>query len=236
MLGVLWSLVNPLMMLAIYTFVFGGIFRMRWGAAASTDTREFALMLFAGLLLFNFFADVLNRAPGLVISNPNLVTRIVFPLEVQAWVAVLSALFQAAVSLAVLLGAILVIRHSLPLTAVLIPLVFVPLVLLALGLAWLVSALGVFLRDIGQIIGHVVMIAMFLSPLFYPMEAIPARFQLLFYLNPLTFLIGESRKILVVGAAPDWAGLGLYTLIAGAFAAIALHFFRRARPGFADVL
>lgn len=234
-LGVVWSLVNPLLMLVIYTFVFSTIFGMRWGAV-SDNPLDFALMLFAGLLLFNFFAEAVNRAPGLVLGNPNLVKKLVFPLEIQAWVVVASGLFQAGISLLVLLGAIVAIRGEVPVTIVLLPLVFIPLTLVALGLVWFVSALAVFLRDIGQVVGHVVVMSMFLSPLFYPIAAIPERFRPLFYLNPLTLLIGEARKVSVLGEMPDWAGLGLYAGGSLVFAAVGFWFFQRLKPGFSDVL
>lgn len=234
-LGVVWSLVNPLLMLVIYTFVFSSIFKMRWGAV-SDDPLDFALMLFSGLLLFNFFADAVNRAPGLVLGNPSLVKKIVFPLEIQAWVGVASGLFQAGISLLVLLGAIVAIRGEVPVTILLLPLVFVPLTLVVLGLTWFISALAVFLRDTGLVLGHIVTMTMFLSPLFYPIDAIPERFRTLFYLNPLTLLIGEARKVSVLGEFPDWIGLGMYTIGALLFAAFGFWFFQRLKPGFSDVL
>lgn len=234
-IGILWSLVNPLLMLCIYTFVFSSIFKMRW-AALSNNPFDFALMLFSGLLLFNFFSECIGRAASLIVGNPNLVKKIVFPLHIQAWTVVGAGLFQAVVSLGVLMVALLVIRGSIPWTALLLPLVFLPLCLLVLGCVWLISALGVFVRDIGQLVGHVVMMSMFLSPLFYPIDAIPQKFQWLFYLNPLTFLVNESRKILVIGVPPDFAGLAGYSLLALVLAWLGFWFFQRARPGFSDVL
>lgn len=234
-LGLVWSLVNPLLMLVIYTFVFSAIFKMRWGAV-SDNPLDFALMLFSGLLLFNFFAEAVNRAPGLVLGNPNLVKKLVFPLEIQAWVVVASGLFQAGISLLVLLAAIVAIRGEVPVTIVLLPLVFIPLTLIVLGLVWFISALAVFLRDIGQVVGHVVVMSMFLSPLFYPIDAIPERFRPLFYFNPLTLLIGEARKVTVLGEMPDWVGLGLYAGGSLLFATAGFWFFQRLKPGFSDVL
>lgn len=233
-LGMLWSVLNPLLMLAIYTFVFSQVFKMRWGGAS--DPSEFALMLFAGMLVFSFFSEAVSRAPGLITGTPNLVKKIVFPIEIQAYVVIGSALFQSLVSLIVLLGAHLLMKGVPPATAMLIPVVFVPLSLMCLGLVWLLSALGVYLRDIGQLVGHIVMMTMFLSPLFYPESAVPERFRIFIDINPLAILIGQSRKVLILGEWPDWAALGWFTLFAFAFASLGFWWFQRTRRGFADVL
>jgi len=233
-LGMVWSVLNPLLMLAIYTFVFSQVFKMRWGAASAPS--EFALMLFAGMLVFNFFSETVSRAPGLITGTPNLVKKIVFPLEVQAYVVIGSALFQSLVSLVVLLGAHLLMKGMPPATALLIPVIFVPLSLMCLGFVWLLSALGVYLRDIGQLVGHVIMMTMFLSPLFYPETAVPARFRTFIDINPLAILIAQSRKVLILGEWPDWDTLAWFTLFAFAFASLGFWWFQRTRKGFADVL
>lgn len=235
LLGMFWSLVNPLLMLGIYTFVFSSIFRMKW-TALSDNPLDFALMLFAGLLLFNFFSECTNRAAPLVVSNPNLVKKMVFPLHIQAWVVVGAAIYQMGVSLCVMLGALLVVKGSIPWTAILLPVVVAPLFLLTLGCVWLISALAVFIRDTGQVVGQVVIMLMFLSPLFYPVEAIPQQFRGLFYANPLTFMIDEARKVLVLGVTPDWQTLLVYGTFSLATAWVGFWFFQRVRPGFSDVL
>lgn len=234
-LGMVWAILNPLLMLLIYTFVFSQVFRMRWGSDASNPS-DFALMLFAGMLIFNFFSECVNRAPTAITAAPNLVKKIVFPVETQAWVVVGSGLFQSIISLFILLIAYGLMKGPPPWTVVFIPLVFVPLVLMVLGIVWLLSSLGVYLRDIGQLVGHVVMMTMFLSPLFYPVTAIPESFRSLFYLNPMTFLMGESRKVLILGELPNWAALGLFTLGSACFASAGFWWFQRTRRGFADVL
>jgi lipopolysaccharide transport system permease protein len=234
-MGMLWALANPLLMLAIYTFVFSAIFKMRW-PSLSDDPFDFALMLFSGLLLFNLFSECVGRAAGLIVAQPNLVKKIVFPLHAQAWSVLLAALFQAGVNLCVFFAAMLIVRGNIPWTTAALPLVLLPMCLLVLGCVWAISALGVYLRDIGQVVGHVVTMLMFLSPLFYPIEAIPEKFRPLFAFNPLTFPIGEIRKVLVTGSVPDWVGLVLYSLGALVFAWIGFWFFQKARPGFSDVL
>jgi lipopolysaccharide transport system permease protein len=233
-LGLLWTFITPLLMLGIYTFVFTEIFGMRWGGSGAS--KDFALMLFAGMLIFSFFAESVSRAPTLILNSPNLVKKIVFPLEIQAWVVIGSTLFQLMVNLLVLLGAFVVAKGLPPVTTALLPVLVVPLCLLCLGLVWYLSALGVFLRDIGQVVGLAVTATMFLSPLFYPVSSIPERFKPFFYLNPLTFLIDETRKILIAGTAPDWPNLAIFTLVMTLFSWTGFWFFQRTRAGFADVI
>jgi lipopolysaccharide transport system permease protein len=234
-LGVLWSLVNPLFMLAIYTFVFSEVFRMRWGGGLDHPL-DFALMLFAGMVVFGFISEVLTRAPTLVTANPNLVKKILFPLEISAPVAMISATFQFGIGLVLLLSAYTVSKGVPPPTALLFPLIALPLFLLALGMAWFISSLGVFIRDISQLIGHILMVAMFLSPIFYPITAIPERFRPFFYLNPLTFLVEQARKVLILGELPDWTHLALFTGFAVIVCYLGFAWFQFTRKGFADVL
>jgi lipopolysaccharide transport system permease protein len=236
-LGMLWSILNPLLMLAIYTFVFSQVFRMRWGSAVNTSPMDFALMLFAGMLGFTFFADSVNRSPGLILSTPNLVKKIVFPLEVQAFVVVGAGLFQALISFLILMCAFVLAKHQPPhWTIIFLPCVFLPLCLLVLGLAWFLSSLGVYMRDIGQLVGHLVTMTMFLSPLFYPVTAIPVAFRPLFYVNPMTLLMDQTRKVLIIGEPPSWGALSLYTVVTFVVASFGFWWFQRTRRGFADVL
>ncbi|HEY0661750.1 MAG TPA: ABC transporter permease [Lysobacter sp.] len=235
--GAAWSVINPLLMLLIYTFVFTSIFKMRWGAGGNASApSDFALMLFAGMLVFAFFSECVTRAPTLVSGNPNLVKKIVFPLEIQAYVMVGAGLFQSAVTLLILVAAILFSKGLPPPTALWLPLVFLPLCFINLGAIWFLSSLGVFLRDIGQVIGHFVMMAMFLSPMFYPVTAIPEQFRTFFHLNPLTFLMEQTRHVLLLGQAPDWTYLALFTAASIGFAWLGFWWFQRTRQGFADVL
>ena len=234
--GTAWSIINPLLMLLIYTFVFTSIFKMRWSAGAEGSSADFALMLFAGMLVFSFFSECVTRAPALVFGNPNLVKKIVFPLEIQAYVTVGAGLFQTAITLAILLVAIVLTKGLPPPTALLLPLVILPLCFINLGAIWFLSSLGVFLRDIGQVIGHLVMMTMFLSPMFYPVTAIPEQFRALFFLNPMTFLMEQTRHVLLLGQPPDWTHLALFTAGSIAFAWLGFWWFQRTRPGFADVL
>lgn len=237
-LGLAWSFFHPLLMLAVYTIVFGVIFKARWGAGpdAPGSNVDFALILFVGMIVHGLFADVLNRAPGLILANANYVRRVVFPLEILVPVSLLSALVHSAISLLVLAAALLLHRGSIPPTAVLLPVVLVPLLVLTLGLGWILASLGVFIRDIGHVVGVATTVLLFLSPMFYPLEAVPEGFRGLIGMNPLTLVMQQSREVLIWGRMPDWSALGLYLLGSGAVATGGFWFFQRTRKGFADVV
>jgi lipopolysaccharide transport system permease protein len=182
------------------------------------------------------FAEVLNRAPSLILSNVNYVKKVVFPMEILPVIAMGAALFHGLVSLGVLLVAFALLNGYLHWTAALAPFVLLPIVILTLGLAWMLASLGVFLRDVGQTIGIVTSVMMFLSPIFYPVTALPEEFRPWIMVNPLTFIIEQAREVLIWGRLPDWAGLGMYTLAATAVAWVGYAWFQKTRKGFADVL
>jgi lipopolysaccharide transport system permease protein len=233
--GIVWSLFNPVLMLSVYTFVFSVVFKARWHAGSDSKT-EFAIVLFAGMIVFGIFSECVNRAPGLILSNPNYVKKVIFPLEIMPWVLLGSALFHAIVSLAVLLVFSLIVNHTLPLTVFFLPIVFLPLVLLVLGLGWFFSALGVYLRDVGQTVGLMTTVLMFLSPVFYPVDALPEDFRAYVALNPLAFIIESTRDVLIWGRLPDMTALGLYLAVALLVACLGFAWFQKTRKGFADVL
>ncbi len=234
-LGLAWSFFNPLLMLAVYTFVFSVVFKARWGVGEESTT-DFAIVLFVGLIIHGLFAECLNRAPGLILANVNYVKKVVFPLEILPWVAAGSALFHSAVSIVVLLAAQLVFQHALVWTVVFLPIVLVPLLFATMGLAWFLSSIGVYVRDIGQTIGIFTMVLLFLSPVFYPADALPENYRFLILLNPLTPIIEDARRVLIWGQAPDWAGLMLYAAASFGVAWLGFWWFQRTRRGFADVV
>jgi len=234
-MGILWSFFNPLFMLAVYTFVFSVVFQARWGGGSGSKT-EFALVLFAGLMMFNLFADCINRAPGLILANVNYVKKVVFPLEILPAVTLLAALFHLLISLGVWLLAY-VIFFGVPHTTVLyLPLIALPLVGFIMGLSWALASLGVYLRDVSQFIGLLTTVLMFLSPIFYPATALPENYRHLLYLNPLTPVIEQTRDVLFWGKNPDFLMLGLYWLITAIIAWLGFAWFQKTRKGFADVL
>lgn len=233
--GLLWSLISPFMMLCVYTLAFGYILKSRW-PGASGNIAEFAMILFAGLIVHGFFAEVLTRSPNLIVGNSNLVKRIIFPLHLLPWTAVLSALFHLIANALVYLVISTILLRNPHWTIILLPVVILPLVMLATGVSWLLSSLGVYLRDVGQVMGVVSTAMLFLSSAIIPVSTLPENFQIVFKLNPLTFIIDQVREVAFWGRLPDWSGLALYTVIALAVMYVGFAFFEKTRRGFADVL
>jgi lipopolysaccharide transport system permease protein len=235
--GLAWSFFNPVFMLIVYTFVFSEIFKARWGGEGGDDSKtQFAVVLFVGMIVQGLFSEVLNRAPSLILSNVNYVKKVVFPLEILPVIAMGAALFHGVVSLIVLLAAFALFNGYLQWTAVFIPLVLMPLVILTMGFAWMLASIGVFLRDVGQTIGIITTVLMFLAPVFYPITAVPERFRPFIMANPITFIIEQGREVLIWGHLPNWIGLGAYTLVASVVAWLGFALFQKTRKGFADVL
>jgi lipopolysaccharide transport system permease protein len=240
-LGMLWSLLNPLLMLAIYTFVFSVVFQTRWaggGAAgdATPSQGQFALILFTGLMIHALAAEALLRAPTTITSQVNYVKKVVFPLEILPLVPLGSAVFHYGLSLVVLLGAMVCLTGNVPLTVFWLPVVLLPFVIALAGVVWIIASLGVFLRDIGQVMGMVVSILLFLSPIFFPPEALPVAYRPLLALNPLTVIITQARAVLLWGQMPDFMALAVYGICALLLAFIGYAWFTQTRKGFADVL
>lgn len=235
-LGLAWSFFNPIFMLSVYTFVFSVVFKARWGMGGDESKIEFAVVLFVGLIVHGLFAEVVNRAPDLIICNVNYVKKVVFPLEILPVVSMGAALFHSIISLGVLLGAFVIFNGYLNWTIFFAPLVLLPLVIFTLGLAWILASLGVFLRDVKQSIGIMTTVMLFLSPVFYALSALPESLRPWIMANPLTFIIVQMRKVLIGGHSPDWLGLGVYTLVATVVAWAGYAWFQKTRKGFADVL
>ncbi|MGZ3624658.1 MAG: ABC transporter permease [Ktedonobacteraceae bacterium] len=235
-MGLTWSFFNPVFMLTVYTFVFSVVFKSRWGVDGDESKAQFAVVMFVGMIIHGLFAEVLNRAPTLILSNVNYVKKVVFPLDTLPIIAMGAALFHSIISLIVLLAAFAIFNGYLHWTAIFIPLVFLPLVILTLGLAWILASLGVFLRDVGQTIGIITTVMLFLSPVFFPVTALPEEFRPWLMANPLTFIIEQAREVLIWGRLPDWTGLGVYTFAATIIAWAGYAWFQKTRKGFADVL
>ncbi len=235
-LGWTWSFLQPLLMLVVYTFVFSQVFQSRWGTLQNQGSLAFAVNLFAGLIVFNLFAECANRAPGLVLSHPNYVKKVVFPLEILASVALGSAAFHALASLIILLVFELVAFQAIPASILWLPVIWIPLLLGCLGITWLLSSLGVFLRDIGQVVQVVVSMLMFLSPVFFPMSAMPPRWQPLLQLNPLAQVIEQTRRVAIQGEAPELGYVVVGLLLGVVIAELGLRLFQKAQGAFADVM
>lgn len=235
MLGIFWSLFNPIFMLTVYTFVFSVVFKARWSGGSESKT-EFALLLFAGLIVFNIFAECFNRAPTLILSNANYVKKVVFPLEILPWVTLGSALFHALISIGVWLLAYLLLYGVPHLSTLFLPFVVLPLILWVLGVTWGLASLGVYFRDISQLIGICTTVLLFLSPIFYPASALPEQYRSLFLVNPLTPAIEQTREVLFWGKMPDWTLLVAYLFGSSLIAWLGFAWFQKTRKGFADVL
>ena len=233
--GMFWPFINPFLMLAIYTFVFSEIFQIRWNAAEGSKL-QFAFILFLGLLVFNLFSECINLAPGLVIANVNYVKKVVFPLEILPYIGLTSALIHGLIGVAIWICGYTVFFGLPHLTFIYFPLVLFPLVLLILGLSWLLASVGVYLRDLNQIIGPAVSLMMFLSPVFYPANSLPEVYRSWLYLNPLTSVIEQMREVLFWGKEPSFIALGKSILITGLIAWLGFAWFQKTRKGFADVL
>ena len=235
-IGLAWSFINPLLMLTVYTFVFSVVFKARWNMNVDESKSDFAIILFAGLIVFGVFSEVVNRAPSQIITNVNFVKKVVFPLEILSLVSLGTVLFHSMVSLIVLLLAELVLRQSIPWTVILFPLVLLPLIFASLGVGWFLAALGVYIRDIGQITTVFTTVLLFLSAVFYPVSALPEEYQAWLRWNPLVPIITESRKVLVFGSLPDWWWLGSAMVMGLIIAFAGFWWFQKTRKGFADVL
>lgn len=233
--GLFWSFLQPLLMLAVYTFVFGVIFNSRW-PEAQVSSSSFPAILFAGILIFNFFAECINRAPTLIQSNINFVKKVVFPLEIIPCVSMTSALVHAIISIIILVVFLLAVNGRLFWISLSLPLILLPLMIFILGMSWFLAAIGVFYRDVGQIVGVITSSMMFVCPIFYPITAIPEKYRFLIEMNPLTFFVENSRSVLVFGRTPDWNSLLFWYVISIFVAWTGKFVFRRLRHGFADVI
>jgi lipopolysaccharide transport system permease protein len=234
-MGILWSFFHPVFMLAVYTFVFSVIFKARWQSGSDSKT-EFALILFSGLIVFNLFSECINRAPGLILGHPNYVKKVIFPLEILSIVSLGTALFHAMVSFVVWLIAYFMIFGMPHWTIVFMPVVLLPLLLLTAGFSWWLSALGVYLRDVSQVVGIMTTALLFLSPIFYSAARLPERFRFAMQFNPLTPVVEQIRNALFWGEVPNMKLLSIYLFCSLLVAWLGFAWFQKTRKGFADVL
>ena len=235
-LGWGWSLLNPLLMLGVYTFVFSTVFKARWPDLQQAGAFGFAINLFAGLIVFNLFAECVGKAPTLVLSQPSYVTMVIFPLELLSVVAVSAAAFHACASLLILGLFELIVAGGIPTTSLWLPFVWLPLLMGCLGMCWLLSALGVYLRDLPQLVNVSLSILMFLSAVFYPISALPEAWQPFQLLNPLVIVIEQTRSILISGTPPSLIYLTVGIPLSITWCELCFRLFQKARRGFADVI
>ncbi|WP_321491620.1 ABC transporter permease [uncultured Desulfobacter sp.] len=236
LLGFLWAFVQPLMMLAVYTFVFSVIFEAKWGQDMDQGRLSFALALFVGILTFNIIGDTVNASPQLILGHANFVKKVVFPLEVLPLVKLIESIVFSSLGLVVLLAAQLIHDHRLSWTLIFLPIVWLPVGLFALGWSYVIASLGVFIRDIGSITGVAVSMLFFLSPIFYPLSAVPESLKIYCRLNPIAVFVQDARRVVLWGQMPDWPWLCGYFFISLATLVVGFAWFMKSKKAFADVL
>ena len=234
-LGILWSFIVPILMLVIYTFIFSEVFQAKWDIDTS-DKYQFALVLFCGLSAFNLVGEVMNRSTALIAINTNYVKKVIFPLEMLPVVITMSALFNCCISFLILIVAKLVLYQNISATLYMIFLLFVPLIVMAVGLGLFISAISVYLKDVGNAISVIVTVLMYLSPVFFPLSSVPENFQSVCVANPMTYIIENFRNVVLYGECINWQYFGTSCLTAIIIYAIGRIVFARAKEGFADVL
>jgi lipopolysaccharide transport system permease protein len=235
-IGLGWSFIQPLIMLCVYTFVFSVIFKARWGVEAGEGKAAFALALFMGLITFSIFSEVANSAPSLVLGNANYVKKVVFPLEILPLVRLFSALINAVFSLGVLFVGILIFNHFIHWTALLLPLIWLPMVMFTLGCGYFLASLGVFVRDIGTVIGVLTTMLFFLTPIFYPISAVPEQFRIFCRINPIAIFVENARRVVLWGLSPDWPWFFFGMALSGAVLIAGFIWFMKSKKAFADVI
>lgn len=235
-LGLVWSLLNPIFMLFVFAFVFGKVIQAKWGQSPIEGQLDFSVALFAGLLIYFFFSEVIGASVNLILANSNYVKKVVFPLEILPIVNLISALFHLIISFIVLMVLMAFSNWQFSYEILYVPIILLPFLIMILGLSWFLSALGVYLRDVGQIIPPVLTAMMFLSPIFYPLSNVSKEYLWLYQINPLTIIIEEMRSVLLYSNSPDFYQLGIYFVISIVVAKLGFSFFQKTRKGFADVL
>ncbi|MFC5078847.1 Teichoic acid translocation permease protein TagG [Vibrio thalassae] len=236
LLGILWSFVNPIFMLLVYTFVFSVVFKAKWGDGGGESKAEFALILFCGLIVFNIFSEAISKAPTSILINPNYVKKVVYPLEALAWVNTGSSLFHGIVSFLVWMLAYIALYGIPSATILLVPIVILPLLLMVQGLTWFLSAIGTYIRDVNQLVSILITTMLFMSPIFYPISALPEIYQKILYLNPLTIIIEQVRAVAFYGEFPNYKLVIGYTFCSSIVCYVGYFCFQKSRKGFSDVL
>ena len=235
-LGFIWAFIYPILMLLVYTFVFGMVMRVKWGVAGQ-DNIEFGIILFAGLLLHGMLAEVVIGAVGLITGNPQYVKKVVFPLPLLSLVSLGNAVFHMLLGVLILIAMFWFTGGSLHWTVLLAPIVLLPFVVFLLGMSWFISALGVYVRDLSQFMGVIVTVLLFLGPIVYPFSRVPDAIKsYVLWLNPLTIIVEQFRAVVLFGDMPDWELLGIYSIFAVMMLLFGAWFFNKTKDGFADVV
>jgi lipopolysaccharide transport system permease protein len=232
--GLFWSVIHPLVMLGLYTFVFATVMKVRVGAGEGTDS--FALYLFCGLLPWNAFAEGLGRSTGVILEHGNLIKRVIFPSEILPVYPVIAGIVNELIGFGILLCVLLVTGHPMRPVILILPAILLLQFALTTGLAWLIAGTTVFIRDLGQIVGVMLTLWLFLTPIFYPPAMVPQGMRVLLTLNPMYIVVEAYRSLILRGQVPAWWSLAVLALIALAVNWLGYRVFARMQPAFADVL
>jgi lipopolysaccharide transport system permease protein len=236
-LGIFWALLTPLMQLALYTLVFGVILKARWTSGqAEGGLSAFALTLFCGLSVFSMFSESVNASPTLILTHANYVKKVVFPLELLSVTKIITAMFHGLSSLATCVLLQWYMSGEFPFLIVYTPVLLIPLFIWILGICWLLSAVGVYLRDLQQLMPPVMTALFFLSPIIYNVDVVPEWLLPIYRLNPLCYFVENFRRIVLWHQHPDFRGFLLWMAAGILFSHVAYALFQRLRKGFSDVV
>ena len=234
LLGMLWPLISPIGHLLLYTFLFSIILKVKFGDSGSTS--NFALYLMAGLLPWGAFSEALSRSSTVVLEHPNLVKRVVFPLQILPLMAVISALVTEAMAFIILLSAVLLYKHSLPVTILYLPMIVLSQLLLTAGISWVIGSLSVYIRDIRHIMALALSAWMYATPVVYPASALQGNLAILLWLNPMAGIVSDYRRVILDGLPPDWSHYTVYTAVGVIAFFLGFKFFEGTKKSFADVM
>ena len=235
-LGLLWSFVQPLMMLCVYTFIFSLVLKARWGIETDGGRGSFAIIMFCGMTIFNIFSESVVSSCSIILGNQSYVKKVVFPLEILPIAQVLSTVILSSVWFILLFAGTLILLNTISWTMLLLPFTIIPLIMFTTGICFFMSSLGVYIRDVQHLIAVVMQILFFMTPIFYPLQAVPEKFRWILQLNPLALIVSETRKILLYGQQPDWILVGISFVVGAVVLQLGLVWFMKTKKGFADVL
>lgn len=235
-LGVLWNFILPLIMMVVYSFVFGVVFKAKWDLQISDSNEEFALILFVGITLFNLFSEGINSAPTLVINNSNYVKKVIYPLNLLSVTNVCGSMIQVFFNIIIIIIAKIIIVRRFDFLFLLFPVVVLPHLLCILGFSWIFSAVGVYIRDVKQGASILSLLFGYATPVFFPLSAIPERLQWIMYINPMTIIVENARRVLIYGLLPRWNELAIIYIMSYVIFLSGFYIFKKLKKGFSDVM
>lgn len=235
-LGTVWAVLYPVVVLAVYTVVFSTIFSAHWGGKPVVNKVDYAVLLFIGLIVYTIFAETISRVPTVIVNNPGFVKKVVFPLEVLPAVVLLSTVYRAGMECVALFIFLCFSSFSFHIEALLLPVILIPFLIFVFGLALIFSSLGVFLRDFDQFSALLARLMMYMLPVLYPSTIFPVRLRTFIDANPMAVYIEQIRNLVIFGQMPDWAPLGWACVWSVVVLAIGSFWFQKTRKAFADVI